>query len=315
MRLMHLVILIQNHPGISAKDLASKCETSERTIYRDLDFLNHVTPLTNEGYKKGYQFLNHFAIYPMNWTEQEAMVFTLLPSVIEHVKRMLPPGFDTAYEKVMATHSKQKSKQMEMVRKITEMIQLGASTYQETQSNTLETIIHAILKQKTIHAFYHTQSRNEKTERNIDPYFLVPREHRFYLIGYCHKAQHVRTFRISRFRDVQPTELSFQVHHFNIHEYLKDTWSIERGNQKIEFKVKFNPDVARYVKEEELVITPKFTDLPDGSLLFEVRLNHDREFLDWISRFGPSAEILAPIEYGEMMRQKLMKWQKVYDNS
>jgi predicted DNA-binding transcriptional regulator YafY len=103
----------------------------------------------------------------------------------------------------------------------------------------------------------------------------VLREQRFYLIGYCHDAGEVRTFRIGRFRRVEITDKPFQ------------------------------PDVTRYVKEEGLFVRPKMTDLPDGNLLFEVTINHEREFLNWVMQYGPPAEILEPASAREQFREQL----------
>jgi predicted DNA-binding transcriptional regulator YafY len=309
-RWFRIVYAIQAKPGITAKELADKCEATERTIYRDLRTLDVLVPLTNEGYGKGYTFMGDFAVYPLNWTEQEAMVFSLLPSVVDQSK--LPPGFDTAYDKVMASHFKQKSRNKEIVQNIADIIQMGTPAYKEDNPNFLFPLIQAILTQKTLKTVYHTQSRNELTERFMDPYYLVPRDQRFYLIGFCHLAGDVRTFRLSRFRDVHLTALIFDKNHFNIKQYLKNTWSIERGEEQIHFKVKFSPKVARYIKEEELFVRPKMTDLKDGSLLFEVTVNHDREFLNWVYQYGPDAEILEPVSYRKMMREKLQRWMGLY---
>lgn len=100
---------------------------------------------------------------------------------------------------------------------------------------------------------------------------------------------------------------------FNLKEYLKDTWSIERGEDEIHFKVKFSPRVARYVKEEELFVKPRLIDLEDGSLLFEVTVNHDREFLQWLMGYGPDAEIVAPVSYREKMKDRLREWMGIYE--
>jgi predicted DNA-binding transcriptional regulator YafY len=305
-----IIHAIQAKPGITAKELADKCEATERTIYRDLRTLDVLVPLTNEGYGKGYTFMGDFAVYPLNWTEQEAMVFSLLPSVVDQSK--LPPGFDTAYDKVMASHYKQKSRNNEIVQNIADIIQMGTPAYKEENPNFLFPLIQAILSQKTLKTIYHTQSRNELTERFMDPYYLVPRDQRFYLIGFCHLARDVRTFRLSRFRDVQLTAQTFDKSHFNIKQYLKNTWSIERGEEQIHFKVKFSPELARYIKEEELFVRPKMTNLKDGSLLFEVTVNHDREFLNWVYQYGPDAEILEPVSYRKMMREKLQRWMGLY---
>jgi predicted DNA-binding transcriptional regulator YafY len=202
-RIFNIINAIQANPGISAADLALKCEVNIRTIYRDLDILSLIAPVTNEGRGTGYRFMGKFFLYPLNFSEQEALVFSLLPSVLD--KDKLPPGFDTAYDKVMATHLKEKSRQNSIIEDITDIIQMGTPAYRKESPNFLQPIIQAILDHKSIHTVYHTQYRNETTERKIDPYYLVPRDQRFYLIGYCHLKQDIRTFRISRFQKAEIT--------------------------------------------------------------------------------------------------------------
>lgn len=55
------------------------------------------------------------------------------------------------------------------------------------------------------------------------------------------------------------------------------------------------------------------SDLPDGSLLFEVTINHDREFLGWLAQYGPDAEIIEPKSYREIMKDRLNTWARIYN--
>lgn len=309
-RIFNIINAIQANPGISAKDLAFKCDVNIRTIYRDMDILELIAPVSREGRGTGYRFMGKFFLYPLNFSEQEALVFSLLPSVLE--KDKLPPGFDTAYDKVMGTHRKEKSRQNNIVEDITGIIQMGTPAYRKESPNFLQPIIQAILEQKTIDTTYHSQYRNETTERKIDPYYLVPRDRLFYLIGYCHERQDIRTFRISRFHKVDITSQTFNKGNFNIKQYLKNTWSIDRGEKNITFKVRFDADVARYIKEEELFVHPRMRDQKDGSLIFEVTVNNEKEFLKWILQYGPSAEILEPKAARESLKEQLMKWVNIY---
>ena len=228
-------------------------------------------------------------------------------------KDKLPPGFETAYDKVMGTHLKEKSRQNNIIEDIVGVIQMGTPAYRKESPNFLQPIIQAILEQKTIDVVYHTQYRNETTERKVDPYYLVPRDQRFYLIGYCHLKQDIRTFRISRFQQVEPTGQQFDKDNFNIKKYLKNTWSIDRGEKNVTFKVRFNAEVARYIKEEELFVHPRMRDQKDGSLIFEVTVNNEKEFLRWILQYGPSAEILEPTAIRESLKQQLSQWIKMYE--
>ncbi|MCZ1265102.1 MULTISPECIES: helix-turn-helix transcriptional regulator [Paenibacillus] len=311
-RLLRILQAIQANPGISAKELALKCGTTVRTIYRDLRILDRVAPIMNEGYGKGYRFIGEFAMYPLDFTEQEAMVFSMLPSVVD--TSQLPAEFDSAFDKVMTAHTKMKSRNSDIVENIAGIIRMGTPAYREEGKypNLLIPVIEAILDQQTIRTQYHTLTKNEITVRDIDPYYLIPRDQRFYLIGYCHLLKKVRLFRISRFLDVIQTNTHFVMGDFNITQFMKNTWSIDRGDKLIHFKVRFSKEVAPYIKEEEMFVRPRMTDLPDGGLLFEVTLNSSREFLKWLYQFGPEAEVLEPREYRKEIRKQLIEWMKHY---
>ncbi|GMK38524.1 WYL domain-containing protein [Paenibacillus sp. CCS19] len=309
-RIFNIINAIQANPGISAADLALKCDVNIRTIYRDLDTVSLIAPIVNEGRGTGYRFMGRFFLYPLNFSEQEALVFSLLPSVLDRDK--LPPGFESAYDKVMATHLKEKSRQNNIIEDISNIIQMGTPAYRKESPNYLQPIIQAILEQRTIHTVYHTQSRNKTTERQIDPYYLVPRDQKFYLIGYCHLKQDIRTFRISRFQKVEIASETFDKGGFNIKKYLKNTWSIESGDRNITFKVRFNAEVARYIKEEELFVHPRMKDNKDGSMTFEVTVNNEKEFMRWVLQYGPAAEILEPKSAREQLKNQLAEWNNMY---
>lgn len=309
-RIFKIIAAVQANPGITASDLALKCEVSTRTIYRDLELLSSITPITNEGRGTGYRFMGKFFLYPLDFTEEEALAFSLLPSVLN--PNSIPPGFQTGYDKVMGTHLHEKSRQSGILEDIANIIQMGTPAYRKESRSFLQPIIEAILKKRSMRTVYHSQTRNTITERVIDPYYLIPRDQRFYLVGHCHVKRAVRTFRISRFQEVEITAAKFDKGDFNISSYLKNTWSIARGDKSTHFKVRFSPEVARYIKEEELFVHPRMRDEQDGSLIFEVTLNNDTEFIKWILQYGANAEILEPTSAREELKEQLARWIDIY---
>ncbi|MEK4518428.1 WYL domain-containing protein [Paenibacillus sp. FSL H8-0122] len=309
-RIFRIINAIQSNPGITAADLAFRCEVNIRTIYRDLEVISHFAPVTNEGRGTGYRFMGKFFLYPLDFSEQESLAFSLLPSVLNPDR--IPPGFHSAYDKVMGTHLKEKSRQNGLLENIADIIQMGTPAYRKESRNFLQPLIGAILEQRSIRTVYHSQSRNATTARKIDPYYLIPRDQRFYLIGYCHLKGAIRTFRISRFEQVEMTASAFDKGNFNIKQYLKNTWSINRGTRNVTFKVRFDPQVARYIKEEELFVQPRMSEEGDGTLLFEVTVNNEKEFIKWILQYGPNAEILEPESARERLKEQLEQWLDVY---
>ncbi|MEK4076678.1 YafY family protein [Paenibacillus sp. FSL M7-0656] len=312
-RLFQLINAIYAKPGITASELATKLEVSQRTIYRDISQISLFTTLMLEDEEKrngGYRFLNENFLDPIRFNEEEELAFTLLPSLLERDKR--PPGFDSAYDKVMASHRKNQTQRSNLVRDITDMIQMGTPAYRTEYPNFLHEIIQAILDKRTIDTVYHTQSRDETSNRMIDPYYLIPREQRFYLIGFCHRAQGMRVFRLSRFQQVHITNEVFYLGDFNIQQYLKNTWSIHPGQRNTRFRVRFDSKVARYIREEELFVQPWMKELADGSLLFEVTVNNEHEFIMWLLQYGPDAEILEPQSAREEMKARMAAWMRMY---
>jgi predicted DNA-binding transcriptional regulator YafY len=311
-RLLKIINLIQAFPGIKAKELSEKCETSERNIYRDLDLLSQSSvPLMNEGHGKGYKFYGNFKQFPLDWDNDEYKAFTLLPVLLG--EKYKTKALMSAYEKVMATHVAELAERKSLLSNISRVIRSGKPTAFNTEKDLLPLISEAVLASQTIEAIYHTQSRNTTTKRKIDPYFLMPRNNRLYVIGYDHKRNEIRTFRLSRFQNINLLNQRFTRDEINLENYLKHTWSIIRGEERIHFKIKFTRDVARYVKEEEFNVLPKLTSLEDGSLLFNVTVNDDREFLRWLMQYGPDAEIIEPVYYRKRMKEMLQKWNNIYD--
>lgn len=114
-RLMKIIVLVQTRPGILAKELAERCGTSERTIYRDMEALSAIhIPIVHQGRGRGYTFIGQFAIYPPDLTDEEVQaLFAFVPLLDDH-REMLPEHFETAYEKILAGVYKQSREKPEL---------------------------------------------------------------------------------------------------------------------------------------------------------------------------------------------------------
>lgn len=323
--LIRMINLIQQAPGIKPKELAERLGVNERLIYRykrDLEDAN--IPIKSDGYGKGYTYAGDFAMYPLDLTEKELMSFTVIPMAIRQLGNQVPKEWLSAYEKIAASLTSSRRDRRRTWQKLSEHILLGTSLSTQlvnageqdvdsgAEGRDLGDLLLAIAEQRTIEVVYHTLSRDTINRRKIDPYYLIPKDNRFYVIGYCHLKKEVRTFRFSRFREMTLTKETFQKGTFHLGKYLENVWNIEKKDENVRFVVRFSADISRYVLEEEVAVKPKVTQNEDGSIVMEVTVSSGDEFLRWLMQYGPEAEIVEPQHYREKMRALVGRWSRLY---
>lgn len=314
-RLMRIITLVQAKPGILARELAERCGNSERTIYRDMDALSamHI-PITHLGHGKGYAFIGNFALYPLDWSEDEATAFSQLRYIMKDIKPALPSDFEGAYEKVVAAEYKRKAEREETIERARREAGAGwaeRSSAQMEQSSFLIIILEALLKQTSIQANYCENALEEK-EFIIDPYCVFPLENRFHLIGFCHLQGVIRTYHINDFSNVKTINRGFSKEIFDLQAFMKQKWSLDRDSLQVEFKVKFSERIVEGIKKEELPYKANKVDCQARCFTFKVAVEQDIEFIRWIKKFEEEAEIIEPYYYREVMRQQLERWGSHY---
>lgn len=314
-RLMRIITLVQAKPGILARELAERCGNSERTIYRDMDALSamHI-PITHLGHGKGYTFIGNFALHPLDWSEEEAAAFSQLRSIMQDISSLLPQEFEDAYEKVMAADYKRKverEEKMEKVTKETGQLWVESSGSQAETPAFLTEILVTVMKQRSLQVNY-TENSYEEKGIQIDPYCVVPLENRYHLIAFCHRFEVIRTFHIGGFSSVKPLNRYFSKERFDLQSFMEQKWSLDRDSLQIEFKVRFSEHMMDRIKDEDMVIKPSKVDRESRCLYFKVAVEQDIGFVRWIMRFEEEAEILKPLYYRDVLRNKLEKWLSLY---
>ena len=77
----------------------------------------------------------------------------------------------------------------------------------EAEAAVLAPLQHALDAKRRVHLRYLVESRDELTERDVDPMRLLSSEGRWYLEGWCHRAEGVRLFRLDRIDAVDTLEV------------------------------------------------------------------------------------------------------------
>jgi proteasome accessory factor C len=83
---------------------------------------------------------------------------------------------------------------------IAERVEVRDPDYSPELAGRLSKLETAISKQRTVKFEYWSIARGVQRERTLDPYALLPNEGSWYVVGRDHKAEEIRTFRVSRIR-------------------------------------------------------------------------------------------------------------------
>jgi predicted DNA-binding transcriptional regulator YafY len=220
-RLTALVTQLQTKRLVTSTQLAEKFGVSVRTIYRDIKTLEQagIPILTEEG--KGYTLMDGYRLPPVMFTESEA-------NALVTVGRLLLKGNDTSLsEEYLAAISKVKAvlqqQAKEKVNLLSNRIAISPAIASANPSSSLTLIQNALTSFKILNISYHSEHRNEETERMVEPFALYySLQESWLLIAYCRLRQDFRMFRLDRILKIKVLDLSFTPHKLSLAEYLAE---------------------------------------------------------------------------------------------
>jgi proteasome accessory factor C len=166
----------------------------------------------------------------------------------------------------------------------------------------LSKIESAITRRKTIRFTYYTIGRDERAERDVDPYSLLYVGGRWYLVGHAHDRDAMRVFRLSRIEG----RITFKTRaehdfpapgDFDLSRYRdRAPWQFE--DPRSTATVALSPTVAWWV--EQMFGTYGETSIgADGAGVYTTHYGNQRELVTWILSLGAEAEVLSPPELRE----------------
>ena len=214
----------------------------------------------------------------------------------------LGPAITTSFEKIAGVLSKDALGLIDRMRDTIGVRAAGAKL-QAPAAEHFAAIQDALMERRRLRLRYYSMSRDEVTDRRVDPYHLTLHVGGFYLVGYCHLRQAVRIFAVERIRECEVLAVRFEIpEKFDVEKYLEGAWGIIRGDI-ITVKVVFARSLARYIRDRLWHPTQKFRELEGGRLETTLRVADTLEVRRWILGFGSEAEVLEPAALREALRR------------
>jgi len=304
-RLISIIFILQSKPSVKAAELAEELGVSERTIHRYMGMLDELgIPIYSErGPYGGFSLVRGYKLPPLIFTADEAKVLYLGANLIKEVwgrsYREAARSATAKLDNVLPDELLQEVSRAQEALVVTGLHRFDYSPWEHF----LDDLRRCVEDRRRVRLVYYALSRQETTEREVDPYALVHQWGVWYLVGHCHLRGEMRTFRVDRIQALTPLEANFaRPADFSVTEYMAR--SFQPPEPVYEIEVRFDPPVAPFVKDER-ADWQHLAENPDGS----VTVTFMSSELDWpasfVLRYGEAATVLRPPELVEKVKAKI----------
>ena len=203
-RILAVLELLQTHGRLSGSDMAARLSLDRRTLRRYIVALEElgIPIMTERGRHGGYALMPGFKLPPMMFNDDEALALGLGLLVIRQLGASAnTSAVESAQAKLERIMPDKLKLQMRAIAQ-TVTIDLSAANAQ-TASTALEDgsdiviFSTACFRQQRLHVLY-CALNGANSEREIDPYGVAFYLGSWYVVGWCHLRQDIRTFRLDR---------------------------------------------------------------------------------------------------------------------
>ena len=298
-RLLTILELLQAHGALSGVDLAARLEVDVRTIRRYITMLQDMAiPIEAERGRHGNYYLRPgYKLPPLMFGEDEALALTLgllmsrrlglsadaaaVEGALAKVLRVLPTAINATAQALI------------------EVLVIDLPPAKHVPNHTaLVAATLATYRGKQIKLHYQAFN-GEETQRTIAPYGIAYRAGYWYIVGYCHLRQDLRTFRLERVLAVEASDQPFErPQDFDVLAFIEQSIANTPGIWTIEVRLDTSLEDARQ-------LIPRTVGLPeltaDG-----VMLRCHVQDLDWfayfLARLDCPVQVIGPPAAREAMR-------------
>lgn len=295
-RLFALLLLLQNKPNLTTKQLAEHFKVSRRTIFRDLRILEESgVPLTYTEEGGGYEILDGYQLPPLMLTAKEAAVLLAGTGFAKfQTDTSLQTDADQVAMKIRTILPRSIQEYVDRLQQRTVFDPYWHVTQQPNQterSGVWYEISEAIARQHPLFVTYHVESRNETTKRKIDPLGIVFYFDHWTLVGYCHLRKEIRSFRLDQIRTLFTMSERFSGYEsFNLQKFLEEKGM---GRQQ-RFVLHFSSKIYAFARLRIPARIEEETPTESGTTVIFYFDNLDY-LANWLLQFGAQVQILEPM--------------------
>ena len=300
-RLITLIMLLEHRPNQKAGELAEKLGVSVRTLHRYIGMLDELgIPIYSErGPQGGFSLVRGYKMPPLIFTPAEAAALCLGTGLVADLwGQLYSEAAQSAVAKLENILPQDQLTEITWARRALVNTPLSRANLQAFAPR-LEVLRRALHDQKRVRLVYQNSNQPDSVEREFDPYALAYRGGWWYVIGYCHLREDIRSFRVDRIHHLESLSATYSIPaDFDAQTYLSFEVQAEQG---ILVRMQITAEYA-YLATGTPAFWETLESQPDGSVIVSTRHIDIYRAAGFVFSYGPAATVLEPKDLQDLIR-------------
>lgn len=313
-RLLSILLLLQSHGRMTARDLAARLEVCERTIHRDMEALSTagVPVYAERGASGGWALVDGYEtrLTGLSAAEVQALFATRPARLLADLG--LREASEAALLKLLAALPSVSRREAEYARTLLYVDAAGWGRSEE-EAAALPVLQEAVWAQRKVR-FTYLRSGCEPAHRTADPLGLVAKGSVWYLVAAVDGEP--RTYRVSRVRDAAVgEEPALRPEGFDLGDYwVRSSTEFRASLPRFRATMRVAPGAHHWMSWTARYARVSRSGEPDadGWVELDLELQVEEEAVTLALSLGPRAELLAPPELREKLRALALETAAVY---
>jgi len=206
--MLAILWMLRSGEKITAKQISEKLEMNIRTVYRYIDTISTsgVPIISEPGHNGGYTLLNNFIEAPLFFDFEEQTALFHAAVFAEEAGYYGGEALNRAISKLSKYSNQEQETKINQHLASLEVISRLSSLSMEPFLKELE---QAVADGYSVKILYHKSGEKQLNYRLVDPYRIIYWNNKWYVIGFCHLRNDIRSFRVDRIESLMLTENKF----------------------------------------------------------------------------------------------------------
>ncbi len=301
-RLLGMIYILMKQGTVTAAELSERFEVSVRTIYRDMDTLSAagIPIYARRGKNGGICLTEQFVLDKMLITKEEQQ--EILSGLIS-LRETRADGEKNILQKLGEFFKTDP----------VDWLAIDLSDWSGSRKQLYEDIKHAVLERRLVRFDYYGKM-GEMSRRTVEPVQLLFKEYTWYLRAFCRERNAWRIFKLFRMKRLEVLSEVFVPRDGSDGEAgagAEDQKEQALSSAVIDIRIDRKEAYRIYDRFEEEEIEA----LPEGDFLVHMHADVDDWVYGVILSFGSSAEVLAPEEIRQEVRQRILDMAERYEGT